>query len=396
MMEIQSPALFPNIAKTAPAPSQAAAPLKLGAILEVIVQARLGENRFQLHLLPEGTSLISLSNGELAIGQRLQVEVSRLGALPELRILHTDTPSPDIVPKALRELLPKQIDLKELSSMFRLLPDLKSQNLPDSVRMALIRLAEALPRAEKLTTPEGVQKFVQNSGLFLEASLAAVMTDGAALPENDLKARLLNLLAALQDSDAGKAVGPSKSLQQKSIPQTARNASNLSVNENQDDFSDEDPLNLEKLAQKVQGALAKITVDQLASLPRDNGAISLQLTLPFAEGCNQDNAKLIIASEGRTTTHGERVCPSWTVTIELLPPGMGSFNARMVWNGEHIDACLWSDQEETSVLMSSASETLRARLEQAGVEAGAITVLERPPPSLATRGDTPPLLDLHA
>jgi len=74
------------------------------------------------------------------------------------------------------------------------------------------------------------------------------------------------------------------------------------------------------------------TVDQLASQPKDNGAISLQLNIPFAEGNYQDIAKLHIASEG-AAAHDELINPAWTATIELQPPGMGAFNARIVWNG---------------------------------------------------------------
>lgn len=541
-MEIRSPAQFPGIA-TATAPAPHAASLKVGAILEVMVQARLGENRFQLQPLPEGESLTGMSRTELSVGQRLQVQVIRLGALPELRILPAETPPPEVVPKALRELLPKQADIREVASMLGRLPASASQGLPDPVRAAVERLAAILPQAEKLMTPEGLQKAVRNSGLFLEASLAAVLTDGAALPESDLKARLLNLLSVLQKWEAGKPAAqaatpqsatrvrndsseqgmphpekvaqksenasakmtgdrlsspsrdqrmvmlqlpvarnaplppankiqndaggqdmfdpeklaqkpggvlakiivnppasqpdierltaPSKYLLQETIPPVTRNASHALADKVHGDFSeqgradlekpaqregalakatqtvshsltdkaqghfsDQNMLILEKLAQKAEGALAKITVDQLASQSQDNGAVSLQLNIPFAEGNYQDNAKLQITSEGASAFE-DRVNSSWTATIELQPPGLGTFNARIIWNGTQIDAFLWSDQEGTSNSMRQAAETLRARLKQAGLATGALTVLDRPPSPSSTETDTRPLLDLR-
>jgi hypothetical protein len=523
-MEIRSPAHLASIPSAAPTAGQAAS-LKVGAILDVMVQARLGDNRFQLRPLPEGEPLTGISLTELSVGQRLQVQVTRLGAMPELRIIPAETPAPETVPKALRELLPKQGDVKELAVMLGRLPASGSSSLPEPVRVAVERLSAILPQAEKLMTPDGLQKAVRDSGLFLEASLAAVLTDGAELPENDLKARLLNLLAVLQKSEVGKPAAlpkypsrkatlpeaqtavpqrakearegtseadmpnPEKAGQkpegasakmtadplpsqaqgkgaatlpipparnvtlppadkarndgsaqeapdpQRLVPATegsstkiaanqpashpdlqksdsanlaavtknsppetvqpaAQNAAHSLAQKARDSIADPDLIDLEKLAQKTEGALAKITVDQLASQPRDDGAVSLQLNLPFSEGNYQDNVKLQMTSEGGAAPD-ERANASWTATIELQPPGLGAFNARIVWNGTQIDACLWSDREETRNSMSHAAETLRARLEQAGLATGALTVLDRPPSPPSAAADAQPLLDLR-
>ncbi|WP_157203453.1 flagellar hook-length control protein FliK [Methylomicrobium agile] len=709
MMEIRNSAALSNVAATAASPQQIES-LKLGTILDVVVQARMGENRFQLQRLPGGESLTAMSQAELTVGQRLQVQVSRLGALPELRVLPAEPPGPEVVPKALRELLPKQIDLKEFAAMVGRLPSSNSSNLPGPVHVAVERLAAALPQAEKLMTPEGLQKAVRNSGVFLEASLAAALAEGAPLPENDLKARLLNLLAVLQPGEGGKAAAPARSLRQESasppgtapsetaapapeeagdqailnpakVPQraetalppptgkalppqsqvksaaegqlpaspsapwppatrpeekigapapaetetfapkpeqsaaklavdkaaspaaerlvtvlpqaaklmtpeglqkavrnpgvfleaalaegaplpendlkarllnllavlqpgeggkaaaparplrqesasppgtapfqtaaqvpeeagdqavsnpdkmpqraasalptttgeplppqsqaksaavgqlpaspsapwllltqpeekvgapapaetetfapkpeqsaaklaadkaahstdiqtpekeglaagakpqpfetslsTVRNAPPLPLTDKaEDSFSKPEEIDPAKLAQKAEGALAKIAVDQLASQPRDDGTVCLQLNLPFVAGNYQDNAELSIAAEGGSPTE-DRV-PGWTATIQLQPPGMGAFNARIIWNGTQIDACLWSDREETADRIGQATETLRARLEQAGLAVGALTVLDRPPSSSLSETVDLHLLDLLA
>jgi hypothetical protein len=519
-MEIRNSASLSNVASTAASPQQIAS-LKLGAILDVVVQARMGENRFQLQRLPGGEPLTAMSQAELAVGQRLQVQVSRLGTLPELRILPAEPPQPEVVPKALRELLPKQIDLKEFSAMLGRLSLSGSLNLSEPVRLAMERLVAAMPQAEKLITPEGLQKAVRNSGVFLEASLASVLTDGAPLPENDLKARLLNLLAALQEGEGEKASPHPQSLKQESaqlppgtapsrtatqapeeaggqaspnpdkgqqrpesalpkttretlLPQwqnqgaaerqfpaaqfapgpsaqqpgekgigqalvdpeafasepeqrTAKNAADKAAHSTdlqkpekewlaagaksqpletspstarnvlphsltgkaEDSFSKREEIDLTKLAQKAEGALAKIAVDQLASQPRDDGTVCLQLNLPFVAGNHQDNAELSITSEGGSPPD-DRLNPAWTATIQLQPPGMGAFSARITWNGAQIDACLWSDRQETAERIGQATETLRARLEQAGLAVGALAVLDRPPSSPVAE-----TLDLH-
>jgi hypothetical protein len=515
-MEIRNNATLSNAAATATSPQQIAS-LKLDAILDVVVQARMGENRFQLQRLPGGEPLTAMSQSELTVGQRLQVQVSRLGALPELRVVPAEPPRPEVVPKALRELLPKQIDLKELATMVGRLPSSNPSNLPGPVHLAVERLAAALPQAEKLMTPEGLQKAVRNSGIFLEASLAAALTEGAPLPENDLKARLLNLLAVLQPGEGGKAAAPAQALQQENalsppgtvpsqtaaqaseeagdqaslnpdkVPQrtdsalpktigesllpsqskgaaegqfpaappapslatqsgekvsvpvpaaaeqsaaklaadkaansvdllkpekeglvvgakpqpfetslsTARSAPTLpSAGKAEDSFSKPEEIDPAKLAQKAEGALAKIAVDQLASQPRDDGTVCLQLNLPFVAGNHQDNAELSITAEGGSLAE-DRV-PAWTATIQVQPPCMGAFNARIIWNGTQIDACLWSDREETADRIGQTTETLRAKLEQAGLAVGALTVLDRPPSSPLAETVDLHLLDLLA
>jgi flagellar hook-length control protein FliK len=171
---------------------------------------------------------------------------------------------------------------------------------------------------------------------------------------------------------------------------TDRNASPLSlIGKAEDSFSKLEAIDLAKLAQKAEGALAKIAVDQLASQSRDDGTVCLQINLPFVAGNHQDNAALSITSEGGAPSE-DRVNPAWSATIQLQPPGMGAFNARIIWNGAQIDACLWSDREETAERIGQATETLRARLEQAGLTVGALAVLDRPPSS-----PTAETLDLH-
>jgi hypothetical protein len=44
---------------------------------------------------------------------------------------------PETVPKALRELLPKQADINELAAMLRRLPSSASSGLPEPVRVSV-------------------------------------------------------------------------------------------------------------------------------------------------------------------------------------------------------------------------------------------------------------------
>jgi hypothetical protein len=395
-MEIRSPSqlLAPAIVTK---PAQQVAPLKLGTILDVMVQARLGENRFLL-LLPNGESLTGFSNMELPVGQTLQVQINRLGTTPELRILPSVVRSEGTLSQALRELLPKQTDIGDFTAMLKRLSAFDPSALPEPVRVAAERVTAAMAQAEQIGTADGLQKALRNSGLFLEAGLAAMLTESAALalPGNDLKAHLLKLLATLQEADANMPSSNAASpLLEKGKPSAQQPALNQPASEDRNGIGDHETLRLDKLVQKTEGALAKITVDQLSSLPRDDGSISLQLSIPFVAGTCQDNAKLFINSDG-AAARDENSPATWSAMIELEPPGIGRFNARIIWNGTHIDACLWSDREETGSLLHDHCELLRSRLEQAGLQTGNITIYDSPPPFRTETVDTPPLLDFHA
>jgi hypothetical protein len=376
-------------------PTRQAAPLKLENIIEVIVQARLGENQFLLQQLPGGETLSAFSHVDLPLSQRIQIQVVHMGSTPELRILPLSTQVVAVVPQALRELLPKQAGIGELIKSLELLSRTNSSNLPDSVRFAIENLTAAIPKTKQLFTPKGLQNAVRNSGLFLEATLAANLTNKNPFFGNDIKARLLNLLAAIQESVPSTSEGTSASQLRKNSLPPGPAAFSQSVSEIENGNSNSEIIDLDKLVLKTEGALAKIIVDQLASQPQDNGGVTMQLTIPFTEGNYQDTAQLVINSDGSAACN-ENQLPSWTAAIELQPPGIGKFNAHIVWNGSHIDATLWSDREETEVLMQSHCELLRARLEQIGLEAGNIIILDQPPVLPPKKTDKLTLLDVLA
>lgn len=360
-----------------------------------MVRARLGKDRFLLQQLRGGQTLSAFSSLDLPLNQRMHIQLVNLGNTPELRILPLTTETETVMPRALRELLPKQADIDDLIRFWELSSRTPSSRLPDSVRFAMEYLTAALPEKEQLFTADGLQKTLRDSGRFLEAKLAAQLTSDTLFLGIDLKARLLQLLAAIRASvpRTAEEISVSTFSDYTLAPDGVLSAQSPLQIEN-DGFLPEMVL-LERLALKTEGALAKITVDQLASQPQDNGAVSLQLTIPFSAGNYQDNAKLFITSD-HSETCNETLTSSWTATIELQPPGIGTFNARIVWNGSSIEATLWSDQEETGALMRSHCELLRARLEQAGLEARNVMVLDQPPLLTRKEADNLPLLDLHA
>ncbi|HUL13767.1 MAG TPA: flagellar hook-length control protein FliK [Methylococcaceae bacterium] len=138
------------------------------------------------------------------------------------------------------------------------------------------------------------------------------------------------------------------------------------------------PLDLKTLLHKTEGALAKIVLDQLASLPQNEGEpITWQIEIPFSDGRYSDSAKLRIVREGKAESQAEQAY--WSVLLELNPPNLGTIHSRITLIGERIETYFWSDLEATSKLINSRLELLAARLQQAGLEVGRLDTLAGAP-----------------
>jgi hypothetical protein len=388
-MEIKPP-LSPTPAASTPA--RAVPPMRPGEILGAVVQARLPDNRFLLQLAPEGRSLTAYSQTDLEPGRMLKLEVVKPGSAglpPELRLIpddHRPAGEASTIQQALRQFLPKQEPLAALTAALSQLPGQGTETaaLPRTIREAIGKLLATVPQQSRLTTPEGLKEAVRNSGLFLEAKLLAGAPPEAL--DSDLKARLLRLLDALKPVSSGEHPEAPNTRPRTDDPQTTEQA-------RLPNFPDR-----EHLAHKAENALAKLVMDQLASLPKPDGpALAWQLEIPFAaDGRHNDAAQLLVTRDGRQNgREGETEC--WSVTVELHPPGMGAFCGRIVWNNGRIDAYLWSDRPATAELMRAYTDHLQARLQHAGLEVGHLTTLDKAPNPRPT-ADRPalPLLDLRA
>lgn len=362
------------------------------------------------------------------------------------------TPESVLIQQALRQHLPKQQGLVELASS--LVQAMKPEQgagavLPDGLRTALQAVLDVLPQKDALIDPEGLRQAIRNSGLFFEAKLAA-LADGAEA-RGDLKGLLLALVDALKNSPAppqtpaqdapGRAepqpagillgkpnpamrtvearvemiatqdVAQPKRVIETAPPVTAatqaesdsgiaraapeRNAtSSMDAAASGDGALLDDPLggppSLKGLLDKTEGALARLVLDQLASLSRnDSGQTAWNIQIPFTDGSHTDAAKLRIVRENKAGSQAEQAY--WTVVLELNPPGLGILHSRITLVGGRIETCFWSGSEATSNLVRSHLDLLAARLQQAGLEVGRLDTVAGPPPDDRPESQSPPI-----
>lgn len=347
VMEIQKTSA---ITATNPGPknlSRALSQLQPGTALNAVVIDKLGENSFILKL-SNGLLLQAQTSLLLALGQVLKLEVIKSGELPELKIVVPQPAFPEektVIMQALRQYLPKQQNLADFAMAIRQFTSLSSGK-SDTVNTAIHDVLDALMTKDELISAEGLKTGISNSGVFLEAKLANLLS-----PQGDLKAHLLTLADTLQKTqitDADKSIGTSL-----------------------DESIDQD----KALFNKTEGAIARIVLDQLASLPKnDDPQINWQIEIPYTDGDHTNSVKLKINRDEKPSDENNQ--PNWSVVLELNPPSMGTLHSKISLMDGMIDTYFWSDQQSITSLVQEQIEILTIRYKEAGLSVGKLNVLE--------------------
>ncbi len=313
--------------------TRSAVPLQPGQPLTVLVEGRLSTQTVLLRVLASGQLLSAQTPLDLVPGDRLQVEVApslsddgriKLQILPESGQGRGEAA---VRQAAILQFLPRQ---QPLQSLTRLLD--ASRQWPEPVQAAIRAFMAVIPERADLVTPGQLRQALFDSGVFLEARLASV--EGAGDIGQDIKAQLLRLDTVVQATTTER----------------------------------------DGLARQVEAALARVVMDQLASLPNpDQVRQVLQLSLPFQDGGHQDAIELVLTREQRGDQTAQQ--DEWVVELALNPPGLGVFSARLVWRQGRLDTWLWSDKPATTAHIDHHLPALAARYRQAGIEPGSLSTL---------------------
>lgn len=349
--------------------SRLLAQLQTGYTLDAVVTEKLAENSFVLKL-SGGQLLRAQTPNVLELGQILKLEVIKTGTVPELKIIvpkRTMLIEQAVVTQALRQFLPKQQSLTDFATSLRQIATLTAGK-SDAVSTAINKVLGALLSKDELVSGEGVKRGISNSGVFLEAK-------SAILPltlQGDLKEHLLTLLDALQKvqgnqntSSSTEKIHPASGQPTDSAPaKTVPNVLSETIDK--------------ALFNKTEGAIARIVLDQLASLPQNDDPQNLwQLEIPFTDGHHTDCVKLKINRESKANQASDQT--NWSVVLELNPPGLGTLHSRISLVGDVIDTYFWSDQPTITALVQEHLDLLSTRYTQVGLTVGQLNALEGAP-----------------
>ncbi len=389
--------------------------LQPGQRLEAQVLSRIGDRQVLLELA--GRRLVADSEVPLRPGTRVRLEVVKPGSQPELRVLESIR-QPRIT--SLKTFLPRQIPLAEA---MRTLADLAADTSPDEtlptpLRESIARLVRSLPTLRDLTSADTLARALDRSGLFSEARPSP---DSAP----DLKERLLQIAAVLRHASEAKETRPATKAEPSpaatsrgvkpaaSAPPARSQPGNTATAPSgppaagrpapfpaspadahpTDPAGDEE--RLAQLLHKVSGAVARIGLDQLNSLPRpENPTPTWHFELPFRQDQEFHDLRLTVRGE-KAASSGNGSARPWTVDLEMDLSGLGRIQARLIYVNGEISTHLWSDRAATRNLFEHHLEHLAQRFRQAGLTPRTFRVTEAAIASPQAIHDTP-LIDERA
>lgn len=403
-----------NVASTTPR-TEPLSTWRVGQVLAATVIANPQPGQSELRI---GNLRVTAQTGalQLAPGQDLRLEVASLREQPVLKLLGLMQQSP--VPQALRDVLPRQ---QPLAPLFTALSRLAAGAAPaQDLAQAVTRLARELftrlPDTASVATAAGLRQALRDSGLFLETKLAQAATppgapskatpQQAAELNRDFKANLLRLVSVLRENSANSAPGTTArspadtgtaALATSSPPLPATPANTVAtrippglppelgaaaapLQRGQPPLP---PLSPARLAQTLEtlsprellrqgeGALARVQLNQLTSLPQErHSGLEWLIELPVRRDQDVDLWNLRISrdperKQGRDT--GE-AAGGWSVMLAFDLPGIGPMQARVNLRGERISAQFFSQMAGVLPLVHEHLPWLTARLRQAGLQ----------------------------
>ena len=249
--------------------------------------------------------------------------------------------------------------------------------LPEPVlRAAQAVLAGQVPLSEGALDGAGLQKAVQNSGLFQEAGLAKGTVPS---PQTDMKSALLGLrqnltawLGQMATLIPAAAIAPPL---RGGVPR-ARGAEAPPI----DPVAAPEEIGKHML-DHTDAALGRLRLHQHASLPDQASAqapADWSLDLPVLIGQQQSILHLQIHRDAQhqSEAEGER---GWQMRFAMALPALGEVGAQVSLRGVATGVMLWAEEPATAAALDSELPSLREALAGIGLQAGSIFVRQGAP-----------------
>jgi hypothetical protein len=367
----------------------------------------------------ERSQLINTSS-DLKAGQNLKLEIIKTGTTPEFKIIPTATRIPEAkIAEFTKQFLPRH----EASPIFlnQLLKDLpkltENKNVPQALKDIAVKIIQNLPPKEQLITSQGLKQAIANSGLFLEAKITAQAELIKELPQlikNESIPQSLQRIAAeiLQNLTQKEpllngSVNNSKPVheadllpsQLTSADAATDAASNTpkvgalnEINLVAEDFkanllkfiqalkqeiasqveqpSPQADLDLLKnLQHKTENTVAKLALDQLMSIPKEDSPKQLWIIdIPFIDRQQAESVRIEVQRDKENNAQSGN--GNWSVDITLTPPGLETIHCIASYQDNLINTFFKSRNTQTTELIKHNLDYLKSQLEESGLKTG--------------------------
>ena len=289
---------------------------------------------------------------QLKPDQDIKLEVIKTGIRPEFKIID-DRPgsgqkiSEQKVLETVKQVLPIQQPVSELvNQIIKTLPLINNnENVPDALKRLAREILDSIPQIKDVNDPKQLKKSINNSGLFLETKLAYSIEKNSTLIQADFKAQLLKLQAAFKQA------------------LNVKKAQKLQSN---------DVTLIKEMQQKTESSLARIILNQLTSLPKEDGPRQVWiLDLPFLNKETTDSVKIKINQEKQSNNDEKQ--ENWTVNITVTPPDLATIHCKVSCFDKTINTRFWSDTQEVVTKITQHLDYLKLQFEKAGINPGHMT-----------------------
>ena len=296
--------------------------------------------------IPDNKSL-PLDVQDLKQGQLVKFQVIKTGSRPEFKLIE-NTQIPDTQKKVIetvKQATPIQESPSELvNQLIKNLSTInKNESIPDNLKRLAKNILNSIPHIKsERVSPKQLKQFVLNSGLFLEAKLSLTTEKDDLNLQDDFKNQLLKIHHALKQE------------------LEVKNPKNLQS-------SDVDLI--KEMQQKTESSLAKIILNQLSSLPKEEGLKQAWvIDLPFLNREFSESIKIEINRE-QQDNEGDKQ-KNWAVTITITPPELGTIHCKVSCFDKTINTRFWSDTEDVVSKITQNLDYLKTQFEKAGIETG--------------------------
>lgn len=296
-------------------------------------------------LLQVGAHKISAAaDTAVSKGSVLLLEVSSLMPAPSLKIINTPGPAHSAALASplqgqLQVLLPRQGNV--ITPLLTLFNPAQSANIMSLLGMKtdeLDRLYKSLAPLQQLTDAKLLHGAVMRSGLFLESQLLNLLNAGLLPTQGDIKGLLFKLQQRIESALARQRASGGEG-------QAAL-------------------LMLETLHEEVKGALATITLNQLAVMQKnEKDAHTWLFDMPFRLGDSVLALSIVMVRENHASAEGAEQ-HIWKILLSLTLPDKGEIEADLFLNGNKISVVMFVEHPETSRMINLLLPQLRTALER--------------------------------
>lgn len=296
----------------------------------------------QLVVVTENSTTAQPTLTALKAGSQINLQLIKPGSPPTFTLTPVSLDSEQYIIEAFKQLLPIQDSSAPLLNQLRqVLPQLQNEaTVAETLKNLAQEILRTVPGKTQLAEPMQLKQAISESGLFLESKLAELLSGKPDVwLQDDFKLKLSKLIQLINQE--------------------------LSTQNDNKLTSD----TLKESLQKAQATLAKLTLDQLNSLPReDSPKQSWTLELPFFHNQTAENVKIEI--EHDKARDNDNPQKNWAVSITITPPDLATIHCKISCYDGSVNTRFWSEAAGTVDKINAHLDYLKQQFEKNGLTTG--------------------------